>query len=97
VLDTEVFDCVLLIEACPTAAGSTCWRDGANRALSSLMVEESPDMRLVVYTPVDAESAQKVRLCTASGAHGRPRAAQSCVYPAGLGIARRADQRTKAR
>lgn len=29
---------------------------------SSFMVEESPDMRLVVYTPVDAQSAQKVKL-----------------------------------
>jgi transcriptional regulator with XRE-family HTH domain len=29
---------------------------------SSFMVEESPDMRLVVYTPVDAQSAQKVGL-----------------------------------
>jgi transcriptional regulator with XRE-family HTH domain len=29
---------------------------------SSFMVEESPDMRLVVYTPVDTQSAQKVKL-----------------------------------
>jgi hypothetical protein len=29
---------------------------------SAFMVEESPDMRLVVYTPVDAQSAQKVKL-----------------------------------
>jgi transcriptional regulator with XRE-family HTH domain len=29
---------------------------------SSFMVEESLDMRLVVYTPVDAQSAQKVKL-----------------------------------
>jgi transcriptional regulator with XRE-family HTH domain len=29
---------------------------------SSFTVEESPDMRLVVYTPVDTQSAQKVKL-----------------------------------
>ncbi|MGJ7536567.1 MULTISPECIES: helix-turn-helix transcriptional regulator [unclassified Variovorax] len=29
---------------------------------SSFMVEESPDMRLVVYTPVDEQSARKVKL-----------------------------------